>query len=122
MGNVLLFHTTETPHYVTNDEKKKTYTYKICDFTTGSIDIPKQRMGSSRVNSKATYAMNTRDTNTKSFEIGWELMVLLIKPHMGNQFTIAGLSSILEESMRVYLDRTREVYPARPNDDKARVC
>ena len=40
MRNVLLLHTTEAAHYVTNDEKKKTYTYKIYDFTKGSTDIP----------------------------------------------------------------------------------
>ena len=55
----------------------------------------------SRVNSQAIYAMNTRDTSTKSFEFGWELMVLLIKHHMSNHIMIGGLSSNLEESIMV---------------------
>ena len=76
----------------------------------------------SRVNSQAICAMNTRDTSTKSFEFGWELMMLLIKPHMSNRITIGGLSSNLEESIRVYLDQAREVDPSPPNAGKARVC
>ena len=49
-------------------------------------------------------------------------MISLIKPHMGNQFTIAGLSSSIQESVRVYFDQTREVDPPPPNDSKVRVC
>ena len=45
MRNVLPLHTTEGAHYVTNDEIKKTYTYKIYDFTKGGNNIPDQRMG-----------------------------------------------------------------------------
>ena len=46
MRNVLLLHTTEATHYVTNEVKKKPYTYKIYDFTKGGIDILDQRTGS----------------------------------------------------------------------------
>ena len=42
--NVLLLHTTEATHYVTNDEKKKPYTNKIYDSAKGGIDIPNQQM------------------------------------------------------------------------------
>ena len=45
MRNVLFLHTTKGAYYVTNEEKKKTYLYKIYDFTKGGIDIPDQRMG-----------------------------------------------------------------------------
>ena len=41
---MLLLHTTEAAHYVTNDEKKKPYTNKIYDSAKGGIDIPDQRM------------------------------------------------------------------------------
>ena len=76
----------------------------------------------SRVNSQAIYTMNARDTSTKSFNVGWKLMISLIKPHMNNRMTIGGLSSNLEESIRVYLDQAIEVDPLPPNDGKARVC
>ena len=66
--------------------------------------------------------MNTRDTSTKSFEFGWELMMLLIKPHISYRITIGGLSSNLEESIKVYLDQARKVDPSPPNAGKARVC
>ena len=143
MRNVLLLHTTETAHYVTNDEKKKPYTYEICDFTKGGIDIPDQRTGSltckqktrkwtlvalvyvldmSRVNNQAIYAVNTKDTSTESFEFGWELMISLIKPHASNRITSRGLSSNLEESIRVYLDQAREANSPPPNVGKARRC
>ena len=97
MRNVLLLHTAEAVHYVTNDENKKPYIYNIYDFTKGGIDLHDQRMGSltckakktrkwtlvalayvldtSRANSQAIYVMNTRDTSTKSFEFGWKLMI-----------------------------------------------
>ena len=65
--------------------------------------------------------MNTRDT-IKNFEFGWEFMISLIKPHMTNRITVGGLSSNLEESIRVYLNQAREVDPRHPNDGKARVC
>ena len=76
----------------------------------------------SRANIQAIYAMNTRDTSTKSFEFGWELMMLLIKPHISYRITIGGLSSNLEESIKVYLDQARKVDPSPPNAGKARVC
>ena len=66
--------------------------------------------------------MNIRDVGTKSFEFGWALMIWLIKPHMSNRISIGGLSSNLEESIRVCLDQAREVDPPPPNVDKARVC
>ena len=117
--NVLLLHTTEAARYVTNDEKKKPYTNKIYDSAKGGVDIPDQRMVSLTckekkrkwtlvalvyvpdmsnsqqiwVNSQAIHAMNTRDTSTKSFKFGWELMISLSKPHMSNRITIEGLSS-----------------------------
>ena len=83
--------------------KKKTCTYKIYDFNEGGFGIPDQRVYSftwkqkprkwtlfalayvldmSRFHNQAIYAMNTRDTSTKSFLIGWDLMISLIKPHM----------------------------------------
>ena len=135
--------TNEAAHYVTNDKKEKPYTYKIYNFTKVGIDIPDERMGSlnykqktkkwtlvvlayvldmTTVNSQAIYAMNTRDTSTKSFEFGWELMILLIKPHMSNRITIGSLTINLEESIRVYLDQGREVNPPPPNNGKAQVC
>ena len=66
--------------------------------------------------------MNIRDTSTKSFEFGWELMILLITPHMRNRITIVGLTINLEESIRVYLDQAREVNPPPPNNGKTQVC
>ena len=66
--------------------------------------------------------MNTRDVGRKSFEFGWALMIWLIKLHMSNRISIGGLSSNLEESIRVHLDQAREVDPPPPNVDKARVC
>ena len=39
MRNVLLLHTTEAAHDLTNDEKRKLYTYKIYDFTKGGFDL-----------------------------------------------------------------------------------
>ena len=66
--------------------------------------------------------MNTRNTSTKSFEFGWELMISLIKAHISNLITTGGLSSNLEESTRVYFDQAREVDPPPPNDGEARVC
>ena len=143
MRNVLLLRTTKAAYYVTNDKKKKPYTYKIYNFTKDGIDTSDQQiisltnkqktgkwtlvalvyvLGMSRVNSQAINAMNTGDTSTKSFESGWELMILFIKPHMSNQITIGGLSRIVEESIRVYLDQAREVDPPSPNDGKGRVC
>ena len=136
-------HTNEAAHQVTNDKKEKPYTYKIYNFTKVGIDIPDERMGSlnyeqktkkwtlvvlayvldmTTVNSQAIYAMNTRNTSTKSFEFGWELMILLIKPHMSNRITIGSLTINLEESIRVYLDQGREVNPPPPNNGKAQVC
>ena len=44
MRNVLLLHTTEAAHYVTNDEKNTNK--HIYDFTAGVIGIPDQWMGS----------------------------------------------------------------------------
>ena len=55
----------------------------------------------SRVYSQTIYAMNTKDTSTKIFEFSWK-WILLIKPHMRNRITVGGLSSNLEESIRVY--------------------
>ena len=49
-------------------------------------------------------------------------MISLIKTHMSNQITIVGLSSNLEESIRVYPDQVREINPSPPNNGKARVC
>ena len=65
----------------------------------------------SRVNSQAIYAMNSRDTRTKSLEFGWELIISLIKPHMTNQITTGGISNNLEEFIRVYLDQATEIDP-----------
>ena len=45
MRNVSFLHTTKRAYYVTNEEKKRTYLYKIYDFTKGGIDITDQRMG-----------------------------------------------------------------------------
>ena len=75
----------------------------------------------SRVNSQAIYAMNSRDTRTKSFQFGWELIISLIKPHMTNQITTGGISNNLEEFIRVYLDQAREIDPPPSNDGKVRV-
>ena len=46
MRNVLLLHTTEAAHYITNREKKKPYSFKIYNCSKGGIDIADQRMGS----------------------------------------------------------------------------
>ena len=67
----------------------------------------------SRVNSQAIYAMTSRDTRTKSFEFGWELIISLIKPHMTNQITTGGISNNLEEFIRID--------PPPSNDGKVRV-
>ena len=75
----------------------------------------------SRVNRQAIYAMNSRDTPTKSLEFGWELIISLIKPHMTNQITIGGISNNLEEFIRVYLDQAREIDPPPSNDGKVQV-
>ena len=80
MGNVLLLHTTEAAHYVTNDKKKKPCTYKIYDFTKGGIVIPDQSMGYLNFKQKTrnltlvTLAyvldMNIVNSQTKNFEFG----------------------------------------------------
>ena len=54
----------------------------------------------SRVYSQTIYAMNTKDTSTKIFE--FRKWILLIKPHMRNRMTVGGLSSNLEESIKMY--------------------
>ena len=41
-------------------------------------------------------------------------LILLIKPHMSNQIMIRGLSSNLEESIRVYLDHAGKANPPTP--------
>ena len=45
--------------------------------------------------------MNTKDTSTKIFEFRWK-WILLIKPHMRNRMKVGGLSSNLEESIKMY--------------------
>ena len=96
MRNKLLLHTTEAGHYVTNDKKKILYRQKIYYFTKGGISIPNQQIGSltckkktrkqtivtlayvpdmSTVNSQAIHTMNKKDTSTKNFEFGQELMI-----------------------------------------------
>ena len=37
----------------------------------------------SRVNSQAIYALNTMDTSRKSFEFGWELMIVILRNPSG---------------------------------------
>ena len=122
MRNLLLLDTMEAAHHVTKD--KKTCTYKIYDFTNGGIDIPSQQTGCltrkqktrrwtlaasayvldiCRVSSQAIYAMNTRNASTKGFELGLDLIILLMKPYMSNRITIGSFSSNLEESDRSFL-------------------
>ena len=48
-------------------------------------------------------------------------MISLIKHHTSSRITIGGLSSNLEESIRVCLNQAKEVDPPSPNDGKARV-
>ena len=87
--NVLLLHTTEAAHYVTNDEKKHKQThirlYYRCYRHTWSMNgfpylLAKNKkwklfalayvLDISRVNNQEIYAMNIRDASTKSFESG----------------------------------------------------
>ena len=89
MRNVLLLHTTEAAHYVTNDEKKHKKThirlYYRCYRHTWSMNgfpylLAKSKkwklfalayvLDISRVNNQEIYAMNIRDARTKSFESG----------------------------------------------------
>ena len=89
MRNVLLLHTTEAAHYVTNDEKKHKQThirlYCRCYRHTRSMNVfpyllAKNKkwklfelayvLDMSRVNNQEIYAMNIRDARTKSFESG----------------------------------------------------
>ena len=49
-------------------------------------------------------------------------MISITKTHMSNQITIVGLSSNLEESIRVYPDQVREINPSPSNNGKVRVC
>ena len=67
MRNAFLLHAIEAAHYVTNDEKKESYTYKIHDFTKRGIDLPDQRMGLTLVT--LAYVLNMSRNNSQAIYV-----------------------------------------------------
>ena len=143
MRKVLLLQTTNSAHYVTQDDKKP-LSYRIYDYTKGGIDIPGQRIGSyttkyktrnwtllalsyvldmARINSHAIYVINNAKKIVDSFKFGWELMKAFVKPNMHTRLARGGLSKHLQNWITHILGNENDkVEHLPPKNDTPRRC
>ena len=71
---MLLLHTTDVADYVTNGEKKKPYTYKIYDFTTGGINIP--------INERFSLIVSKKQEKWRLVALAYVLDIRRVKQYM----------------------------------------